>query len=161
MRHDASEVGKTIFFEDNRSFRHSAPMPASVFDALLATEQAVYARDQRAQNQKWGPKEFFRSAVVHLSGTDEADYVVNGLFPLAGIGCAWFWIVLPERGHARVVLFDSTGYLRILESKSNGYRDIETVFTSAAGFSDHHIFQFDGHEYKLARDFETAENQSQ
>ena len=89
---------------------------------------------------------YFVAKEVHLATFGETDYVVLGRIP--GADCLQFWVIHFERGHPRVVLFDSTDSVEVLTSRTNDLSDIQTVWEST---NETHtkIFRFNGKRYRL------------
>ncbi len=146
---------RTIFNEDEESFPNSAPMPKSVLNALLATREGGDTNRIILQNfPDKDPNQFFSADKVHLSSHEDVDYIVLGSFPLTGADCAWFWVVRSDKTHPKIILFANANSIELLKSRTNGFRNIRTVWSSASGDTVTHVYHYDGARYKLAHKFE-------
>jgi hypothetical protein len=139
-------AGQNVFGLDG-SFDNRDLLPSSVVEALISSRQASPIRGwMRAKNDS-DASSYFLAKEVQLAAPGETDYVVLGRLP--GADCLHFWVVHSEQGRPKVVLFDSTLSLEVLTSRTNGLRDIQTVWQSP---NEAHtkIFHFDGKRYQLA-----------
>ena len=142
---------KTDFDDGDEALQNSPPLPAYVLKALVSSEQVESLGDLLKQKVRTDLKRYFRYTIIHLTRSSETDYLVNGVPPVSGGDCGWFWIVVSEGNRARVVLFDATDAISILKSDTKGHKDIETAWGSASGESIDHIFHYDGHAYRLVK----------
>ena len=145
------ESARTDFDDGDAAFQSSPHLPPQVLKALVSSEEVGYLRDLLREKPGTNLNQYFRYRIIQLSENNETDYLVNGVPPVSGADCGWFWIVISEQNRARVVLFDATESISILETSTQGHRDIETVWGSASGESIDHIFRYDGHAYRLAK----------
>jgi len=67
---------------------------------------------------------------------------------MSGADEGWFWLLRSVHKNPKIVLFATGNSLDLMESRTLGYRDIRSVWSSA---SDTHqtVYHFDGNEYKL------------
>jgi hypothetical protein len=138
---------RTIF-NDADSFKNSVPLHRNVLDVLIASlKDDEHYRDLFFGKSDIDLNRYFTAVVVHLSGSNEIDYVVQGNLPLAGADCGWFWIVRSAPTHPKVVLFEPTGTIELLNSRTRGYRDIRSVWIMS-GHRRTRLFHFNGTEYK-------------
>ncbi len=135
-------------FYDNNSFGTPARLPENVLRALVSSGMAGYARDWATDHPGGDLNRFFRAVQVELSDSKEPDYIVEGQFPLTGADCDWFWVVHSQRGLAEVVLFDNTDSIQLLKSRTNGLKDIQTIWQAPREI-DRKIFRFSGERYRL------------
>jgi hypothetical protein len=145
------ERAKTDFDDGGQAFQNSPPLPAYVLKALVSSKEVESLGDLPELKPRTDLKLYFRYTIIHLSKSNETDYLVNGVPPVSGGDCGWFWIVVSEGNRARIVLFDAADAISILKSDSQSHRDIETVWGSASGESIDHIFHYDGHTYRLVK----------
>lgn len=95
------------------------------------------------------PASWFVGSRIHLDGPDEADLVVLPANEcLLGANVAPFWVFRGTPRGFELVLDISVHDLRILKSRSNGYRDIETWSSTAVTHTTLH-FKFNGTRYEL------------
>jgi hypothetical protein len=148
------EDGKTVFYESDESFPNQGNLPSIVVDALLKDKNAAYAREMRKENPHDDANQYFRSALVHLH-PQEDDYIVNGVSPLSGADCAWFWIVRVSQGRAQVILFANGTSLKLLENLSENLPDVRCDWWSANGHGWAEVFHFNGSKYRTSHKFST------
>ena len=70
---------------------------------------------------------------------------------MTGADNDWFWVVRSPRHNPSVVLFSGGDYLQLLNSGTNGLRDIRRLFSTASETRET-IYKFDGTRYKIAKD---------
>jgi hypothetical protein len=145
-----TEGRRDLFRVDDARFKNAAPLPKGVLDVLAAREEAGYARDYTREHPRADLNQFFMAVPLHLSDPGKTDYIVAGLFPLTGADCNWFWIVRSDGKGFRVVLFANVSYVELLESKTNGFDDIRTVF-SLPSESTTRTYRYTGDKYRLLR----------
>jgi hypothetical protein len=144
---------RTIFYEDEESFPDSLPLPEKVLNALKATKEAGYARDVSRERPHEDLNQFFKAVQVHLSNSEDVDYIVLGQFPLTGADCAWFWLVRSARTRPKVVLFSNTNSIELLGSRTNGYRDIRSVWQSPNERITR-VYHYNGEYYTLVHKYD-------
>jgi hypothetical protein len=106
------------------------------------------------------PSSWFVASVIHLDGPNEIDFVILpnlGSEPqhhpgpaacFLGANTGQFWIIRKTRtGYELALTFFAHG-LGILDSRSNGLRDIEAGTDSVHGQTTT-LFKFNGEQYKL------------
>jgi hypothetical protein len=94
------------------------------------------------------PKDWFTASEVHLGPKSETDLVVMGLGISLGPYNAGFWILRQTTDGCEIVLAVNTHDLALLDTSTNGLRDIETGLpTGGQRYSD--IYRFDGHRYQI------------
>ena len=126
---------------------HSAPL-SEVAKKALASDRAVadVMRDERISIDTI-PKDWFRASVVHLGPRTQSDLVVMGLGISLGPYSARFWVLRQTLQGYDLVLAIDTHDLELLQTRTNGLRDIETGLTTLSGrFTD--IYRFDGQRYQ-------------
>jgi hypothetical protein len=149
----ATPATERAIFGDAESFKNSVHLSDKVLDVLLATNEAEYARQLSLEKPDEDRNKYFSAVEVHLSGTYEVDYVVEGNLPLAGADNAWFWVVRSARTHPKVVLFASGGFLELLKSRTNGYRNIRSVWQSPNERITR-VYHFNGERYILVHKYD-------
>lgn len=112
------------------------------------------------------PAAWFVGSEVHLDGADKKDLVVLPNVPqilasdsspdvrnggcLLGANVGPFWVLRQRDKQYELLLATSAAALFVLDSKTNGYRDIQTDLASAVRHTAL-LFKFDGHQYKLVQ----------
>lgn len=140
---------QNLFF-GNQELDDPVPLPADIFQLLLARREvkdALRGTDASAAND---PAKLFQAAEVHLSGPDRADLLVMSLFRATGAKNTWFWIVRTTP-RPTVLLFLDADSVEVKDRKTNGYRDIDAEVLSPSRTSLR-LYKFDGRTYKLTRE---------
>jgi hypothetical protein len=140
------------FAEPDERFQHSAPVPNEVVSLLLKTREAKSALEYAPNAETKNVADLFRGVEVHLGDTQEIDMVVLGIPPMRGADNAWFWLVRSAHNSPRIVLFRGGDSLELLSTTTNGYRDVRSRWSSAAGDTRESVFAFDGRKYKLRKE---------
>jgi len=145
---NAKFADEQAVFREDEPFQRTVPLPPNVLQVLLQTKEIKEALASENGQQKDNPAHLFRAGEVHLSASDDVDLVVVGTSPLSGADNSWFWVVSSARLAPRVVLWASGNYLKVMGSRTNGYRNIRSFWASASTTktSEYH---FNGKEYTL------------
>jgi hypothetical protein len=136
--------------DDDYGFKGAQRPSDAVLDALLKTPEADEMREQLEKLDREDLRSLFGVVKVHLRDLNETDEVVIGKDPMSGADNDWFWIVRDMGDHAQVLLFASGNGIDLLKTRTNGYKDIESYWGSAAGDAIYHLYRYDGMVYKLA-----------
>jgi hypothetical protein len=118
--------------------------------ALQALRDNEYVRTclSKGQTPEEIPASWFVGSEIHLDGPDEIDLIVlpnNGCLLGANIGPFWVFRKTPQA--YELVLDVHVHDLRVLGTRSNGYRDIRT-WSATAVTRTTVLFRFDGHKYQ-------------
>ena len=151
----------STFYPDDelKGFEDAQPPSDPVLDALLKTPEAQENSDRLQRLDREKLRGLFLVVKIHLRNSVETDEVVLGKFPMTGADCDWFWIVRDMGDHAKVLLFDNAYGVYLLRSRTNGYREIASYWSSAAGYSITRLYRYDGTSYKLAYEHTRPERQ--
>jgi hypothetical protein len=131
----------------------------------LATDKHISScLDRRSLPPEKLPANWFVASLIHLDGPNELDLIIlpAGRLPetpkgeisanacLVGANTGGFWVLRRTSAGFQLVLSQIAHALEVLESSSNGLRDIR-LYTGA--LSEHTIvdFRFDGSQYRLFR----------
>jgi len=139
---------------DPDPFADSVPLPANVVDALRVTEEAKLNQDRISSLDREGFVRLFKAVEIHPAGPKELDYLVLGLFPMTSADGDWFWLVRAHSMHPQVLLFASGNGIELSRHRTNGYRNIRSVWSSAAGYTITRVYKFDGKKYRLWKEFQ-------
>jgi hypothetical protein len=156
--------GPSLFspdYEPNDPFKHAHPPTNDELDALLRTREARDAADQLKKLNREQLRNIFSVVRIYIADLDEIDDLVLGSGPLSGADNDWFWIVRRAGGHAEVILFAHTLSLELLRKQTNGYRDVRTIWSSAAGYTLTDIYRYDGSRYTRMHEFTKTERVNQ
>ena len=149
---------QSVFAMEGIALRRPVNVPAPVLK-LLREDESVTACRQDQTDSTIIPSYWFVGSKVSLStsvGTDlvvvprnisGAEKRVNAC--LLGAHTMPFWIFRKFDNQYRLVFSGSAQVLRLLDTSTNGLRDVETSISSTVGNTISH-FRFDGHDYILA-----------
>jgi hypothetical protein len=147
-------AAKSMIFGGAESLKNSVPLPRNVLDLLIEPfKDDEHYRDFIVGKSDNDLNQLFFADVVYLSGPKEVDYIVAGNLPFAGADNEWFWVVRTGGLHPKVVLNEGASLLEILKSRTNGYRDIQSVWVMS-GTKRTRVFHYDGVSYKLFNETE-------
>jgi hypothetical protein len=151
-KQEAHKSEPSTFYPDdeNRGFDEATLPSNTVLDALLKTHEAKENWDRLKTLDRERLRKLFLVSKVHLAESGETDEVVLGSDPMSGADCYWFWIVRDKGERARVLLFTNNYGIDLLNTRTNGYREIRGVWSSAAGYSITRLYRYDGSRYRLA-----------
>jgi hypothetical protein len=93
------------------------------------------------------PKGWFTASEVHLGSKNQTDLVVMGRGISLGPYSAGFWVLGQTAKGYDLVLATQAHHLALLDTRTNGLRDIETGLSTLNGsYADR--FKFDGQRYQ-------------
>jgi hypothetical protein len=120
-----------------------------VVKAIVETEQGKQGLKRLGKASPEEIAKLFKAREVRLGPAGERDLIVRGSGAMTGADNEWFWLVRVVGGHPLVVLWTGGNSVSILTRRTNGLPDIETDWTSAAGYSLTWIYRYEGDQYKL------------
>src|SRR5260370_5266539 len=135
-------------FTEGGPIQHAVPLSSDVLKILLETDAAKQGLDFATRSKSVDVAQLFRAGEVHLDGANEVDLVVIGVGWMSGADHGWFWVVRSARKDPKVICFAGADSLEVLVSRTNGYRDIRSSWSSPSE-TDDTIYHFDGKEYKV------------
>jgi hypothetical protein len=149
-------AAERTIFGNAESFKNSVPLPRGVLNVLTEPmKDDKYYRDFVVGKSGKDLNRLFTAVEVHLSGPNQLGYVIAGTLPLAGADNEWFWVVGTGGPRPKVVLNEGASWLELSKSRSNGYRDIRSVWVMS-GTRRTRVFHYDGTSYKLFNQTETS-----
>jgi hypothetical protein len=92
----------------------------------------------------------FKGRELKLGPQGEKDLVVIGEGSMSGADNTWFWLVRVLPSHAQVVLWVGANQIGLLKSKTNGFRDIQSGWCSAAA-CETKTFRYDHGQYECVK----------
>jgi hypothetical protein len=137
-------------FSKKVQLEHPAAIPANVLNLLLRSKEGKEGMARATDAQKQTPAQMFRVSEIHLRAADETDLVVEGISPMASGDHEWFWIVRPDGKKPNIVLFAGGSSLEVQDSRTNSYRDINSVWSSPKETLVS-IYKFDGRKYTFRK----------
>lgn len=140
------------FSAEDEEVRRAIEVPAPALDILRRDPRVAEAIKGQGIDAANIPKSWFLASEVHLAGPEERDVVVVGVGRLAGANVTTFWVFRPRLHGFELLLKASAHDLAIRSTRTNGYRDIETLVATAVQ-SSRTVFRFDGNRYaQVGRD---------
>jgi hypothetical protein len=137
---------------------HPIDLPEKAIQ-LLRRNAFVLSCLKDGQSSRDAPASWFVASEIHLKNDAETDFVVmprdDSKSP-SDNACLFhaysmpFWVLINTNTEYTLALEDHTQVLRILDTRSHGYRDIGTSLGTMRGQTTS-TFSFDGSNYKLKR----------
>ena len=143
-------VAEQARFSKKLQLERPSAIPANVMKLLLSSKEGKEGMARATAAQKQTPAQMFRASEIHLRAADETDLVVEGISPMASGDHEWFWIVRPAGKKTRIVLFAGGSSLEVQDSRTNSYRDINSVWSSPKETLVS-IYKFDGRKYTFRK----------
>ena len=134
-------------FSTEGAVTNNVPLPTSVRELL---QQHPFVRETlrtEAPPLVSLPEDWTECSVVHLTNKDERDYIVIGQRSLTGAHATHFWIFRETPTGMKLVLFAFSDSLSIGDKRTNGLRNIDTLYYTAVKHGTIH-YTFDGNTYK-------------
>ena len=129
---------------------HPVPIPKDVLQILRSNErnQRLLAKGQKPDEM---PASWFVASEINLKDDSMSDLIVMAVESrLLGANIVPFWNFRNTLQGHELALTVSALSLEVLDTKTNGYRDIRTsAATAKSGYTI--IFKFDGKEYREQR----------
>jgi hypothetical protein len=154
----SSEVShhEQIHFSIEEDLKRVVALPETVLDILMTDEFVVRARacEKRMAIPNEARSSLFAASEVHLSKSQQPDFVILGRGCLMGTNIGSFWMVEKSPHGFRVVLAWASHDLDILPRKTHGRHNLRSVSVTANTISTT-ICKFDGQKYvAIKRDLE-------
>ena len=125
------------------------PLPSVIRATVMNTKEGKEAREIASRNgDELDPEKLLKGTKVHLTDSHELFFVVMGQSPMSGADNTWFWVVRTSGKSATILLFAGGNCLDINGTKTLGYRDIVTTWSSAS-ITRTEIYKYGGESYKL------------
>jgi hypothetical protein len=143
-------VEQTSFSAEDESVKKPVAIPQDVLAALSRDELVQNVLDNENIPAEKIPISWFSASAIHLGNAREVDLIVMSVGPVHGANVTMFWAFRPTvSGHE--LMFTGGGHdLRVKTSRTNGYRDIETLAVTMQKASTV-LYRFDGKKYALQR----------
>ena len=151
-------------FDDPVQLQRPVKLPRAALDVLSEETRVASCLKINRLSPKELPADWFVASEVHLDGPDETDLVVlpGGRLPntapgeisqnacLVGANTAQMWVLRNVRNHFILVLSQIALGLEILQTRTNGLRDIQVGAVVGIDYDDSIDYKFDGQTYKIA-----------
>lgn len=149
---------------DTAPIQRPVKLSRAALDALSKDESVAFCLKADKLNPQKLPANWFVASEIHLGGADEKDLVVlpGDLLPetppdevppnacLMGANTAQMWVLRDVHNHFQLVLSQVALELDVLQSRTNGLRDIELGAVGGSAYADSLVYKFDGQMYKIA-----------
>lgn len=149
-----AQTGRTPDSNEQRSFTmefpfdHPVPLNRAANKALASDQSIADVLKDDHLSIETMPPDWFTASEVHLGAQDKADLVVMGAKISLGPYSAGFWVLRQGPEGYEIVLATHAHDLALLDTRTNGLRDIETGLPTL-GKSYSEKYRFDGHRYQL------------
>lgn len=142
--------GEQTNFGAEEEVAHPTAVPDDVLQILRNDAQTHTCLDKNEPPDSV-PAAWFAASEIRLNEDELPDLVVGAANPcLFGANIVPFWIFRKQPEGYELVLRVHTLGLDVLDSKTNGYRDIRTASATATHVTTTN-FKFDGKEYKARK----------
>lgn len=132
--------------------RHTVALPTVVVESIMNTPAGKSAtRTYREEGQVLKGSTLFESARVSVAESGDQLFLVGGSGLMTGGDNRWFWLVCQSGGKAEVLFHDGTGCVYVEPRATRGYRDIQTIWSSASTTIIRE-YNYDGYSYKLVNE---------
>ena len=129
---------------------HNISLPSAIRESLLQDPFVRETLREESQPLTSLPEDWTLCSVAHLATKTERDYVVVGQRFLTGAHGTHFWVFRETPDGIKLVLAAFADSLRIGQRRTNGFRDITTLYYTAV--NDGEIRNvFDGSKYQSVR----------
>ncbi len=140
---------QTLFGAEDDAVERPVKLPKTVLQILAKNEHVIqYLKAERKSPDELTTESFLASE-IHLDGANETDLIATGIGLLRG-NVATFWVFQPSPHGYKIILHTVAHDLRVLNTRSKGYRDIETG-SPIAGTAQMAVYCFDRTRYRLCR----------
>lgn len=138
-------------FSESDEITYPVAVPPAIADLILT--------DLAENNVAYGPPQsskdvdrLFAGSEIHLGPANELHLIVIGVCPpMCGADSAWLWVIRSPYKSPKIIGGASGGSFGFLKTKSEGYRDLESYWSSACNLWAKDVYRFRGSEYKLWR----------
>ena len=143
---EANEDEQMHFSAEADSVKKPVAIPPNVLAALSRDEVVKDALKGRNIPADEIPASWFSASVIHLRGAHEADLVVMSIGPAHGANVTMFWVFRPTASDHELIFTGAGHDLEIKKTRSNGYREIETLAVTMQKVSTV-VYRFNGKQY--------------
>lgn len=134
------------FSAEKEGVQRPVSIPQSVLDILVKDDGVREVMENKDLPRKTAPESWFSASEIHLAGPNEKDLIVVGEGSLRGANVVTFWVFRPAADGYDLVLTGPAHDLEVLNTRWQGFREIELSAESAVEFFSA-TFRWDGHRY--------------
>jgi hypothetical protein len=161
----APEQEQSAFgYDDPAPIQRPVKLSRAALDALSKDKRVASCLKANNLNPQELPANWFVASEIHLDGADEKDLVVLPGDPLPephpgevsqnvcliGANTAQMWVLRDVQNNFQLVLNQIALALEVLQSRTNGLRDIQVSAVVGMAYDDSIVYKFDGQTYKIA-----------
>ena len=146
-KHHGEQTSFSIEFD----FEHPVPVDEAAREALATSPRVTHELKRKHLEPKDLPDRWFTASRIHLDNGGRVGLVVMGVDGLLGANITSFWVLRRTGKGYDLVLDTIAAGLDILETKTDGLRDIETWSPGGAAYSGSQELQFDGQRYQVTK----------
>jgi hypothetical protein len=143
---ESRESEQTSFSAEDSSVRKPVPIPQSVLSALSQDTLVSNELEYESKHAEQAPPSWFSASATHLGASREVDLIVMSVGPVHGANVTMFWAFRPTASGHELIFTGGGHELRVLNSRSKGYRDIEALAVTMQKPS-RVLYRFNGKQY--------------
>jgi hypothetical protein len=140
---------QTLFGAEDNAMEKPVNLPKTVLQILAKDDLVIQYLKAEEKSPDELTTESFLASEIHLDGPNEIDLIATGIGRLRG-NVATFWVFQPSPHGYKVTLRTVAQGLRVLDTRSKGYRDIQTG-SPIAGSAHVAVYCFDRTRYRLCK----------
>jgi hypothetical protein len=146
VQQSASFREQLVFSAEDSSVKKPVAIPNGVLAMLRRDETVRSVLENENLPPESLPSTWFAGSLLHLADKSNNDLIVVAGPPVSGGNVALFWVFRSVGHEYQLVLSAPAHSLRVLNTRSKGYRDIELVSLSALEYS-RTVCRFGGEKY--------------
>ena len=127
------KASQPCFAEDDKAFDDAKPLSRQVIRVMLRTSMRESDANDLLQTtaKPEGPGSLFKAIPVRLNEANTLWLLAVGTAPpTTGADNGHFWLVDLSSPRPRATMLAPANYVNLLDTKHNGYRDVETEWCS-------------------------------
>lgn len=143
-------------FEAGVAFKNPKAIPGAALDSLRASRNGNDLIQMCAENEGIPidkiPESWFVASEIGLSSSSDSGLVIRGEHQcLGGAHIAQFWVLAKSATGFDIVFRGRADALRVLPTRTNGYRDLQLIIVTQAGaYVDDVNFRYRNGHYQKA-----------
>lgn len=138
-------------FSVESDFEHPVLLDEAAKEALATSPRLADDLKKKHLAPKDLPDPWFTASRVHLGDGDQMGLVVMGVDGLLGANWTSFWVLRRTAKGYDLVLDAMASSLDIMNTKTDGLRDVEASFPTSVGSWGSNGFHFDGRQYQVTK----------
>jgi hypothetical protein len=144
---DHAPQEQSTFTAENDQMDRPIKVPENVLQILGGDGHVANAMKTAGVGGSRPPADWFSASEIHLANQGELDIIVIGASRMRGANINPFWLFRKIQGGYQLVLTTAAHELAVLDTKSDGFRDVR-VYTMTADTVVTTTFKFNGRNYQ-------------